>query len=550
MSNIVERIFPDPLPTPEELAQRFPKRDLPEGAMVTRVGPSPTGFMHIGTLYVGRLCAHFARQTGGVSILRIEDTDKKREVEGAVDFITHAFDHFGVSFDEGVGVDGADKGAYGPYRQSQRKEIYQAYVKHLLETGKAYPCFATGEELEAMRDKQQLRKMRTGYYGVWAEWRDRPEEDVQAALDAGTPFVIRFRSEGKIERKLKFEDLLFGERKLPENDQDIVIMKADGLPTYHFAHVVDDHLMGTTHVIRGDEWLSSVPTHLQLFEALGWETPEFAHIAPINKMDGTSRRKLSKRKDPEASVGYFEELGYSNEAVLDYLMTLADAGFEDWSNENPETSSWEFPITMRGLKGSSGPLFDFEKLGNISRNFVATLKSSEVYDRVLPWAEKHDADLAGMMKADPDRARAIIAIERDEAQNVRKDIEKWSDVKAELEFFFDDRFALTADEARGMIDYLDAGELATLVTEFLEGYDPADDNATWFGKIKELGGAHGFAMRPKDFKKNPDDYKGTVAHVARVFRILLAGKERTPDLYSIMQVMGPEQVKARVSLVL
>lgn len=518
--------------------------------MVTRVGPSPTGFMHIGTLYVGRICAHFARETGGVSILRIEDTDKKREVEGAVDFITHAFDHFGVTFDEGVDTEGKDKGAYGPYRQSQRMEIYQAYVKHLLATGKAYPCFASGEELDAMRDKQQLRKMRTGYYGVWAEWRDRPEEDVLAALDAGTPFVIRFRSEGKIERKMKFEDLLFGERKLPENDQDIVIMKADGLPTYHFAHAVDDHLMGTTHVIRGDEWLSSIPTHLQLFEALGWDVPEYAHIAPINKMDGTSRRKLSKRKDPEASVGYFEELGYSNEAVLDYLMTLADANFEDWSKENPETSSWEFPLTMRGLKGSSGPLFDFEKLGHISRNFVSTLKSDELYDRVLPWAKTHDADLAALMTADPDRSRAIMAIERDEAQNPRKDIEKWSDVKGELAYFFDDRFALTADEARAMLDYLSANELAVLVSEFLEGYDPADDNETWFGKMKELGGKHGFALRPKDFKKNPDDYKGTVAHVAKIFRVLLAGKERSPDLYSIMQVMGPEQVKARASLVL
>jgi glutamyl-tRNA synthetase len=550
MSNIVDRIFPNPLPTPEELAIRFPKRDLPVGAMVTRVGPSPTGFMHIGTLYVGRICAHFARETGGVSILRIEDTDKKREVEGAVDFITHAFDHFGVTFDEGVDNDGNDKGAYGPYRQSQRMEIYQAYVKHLLATGKAYPCFASGEELEAMRDKQQLRKMRTGYYGVWAEWRDRPEEDVQAALDAGTPFVIRFRAEGKIERKMKFEDLLFGERKLPENDQDIVVMKADGLPTYHFAHAVDDHLMGTTHVIRGDEWLSSIPTHLQLFEALGWDAPEYAHIAPINKMDDTSRRKLSKRKDPEASVGYFEELGYSNEAVLDYLMTLADANFEDWSKENPETSSWEFPLTMRGLKGSSGPLFDFEKLGHISRNFVSTLKSDELYDRVLPWAKTHDTDLATLMTADPDRSRAIMAIERDEAQNPRKDIEKWSDVKGELAYFFDDRFTLTADEARAMLDYLNADELAALVTEFLEGYDPSDDNQTWFGKMKELGGKHGFALRPKDFKQNPDDYKGTVAHVAKIFRVLLAGKERSPDLYSIMQVMGPEQVKARASLVL
>ena len=549
MSTIVDRIFPNPLATPEELEQRFPPRELPDGAMVTRVGPSPTGFMHIGTLYTGRLCAQFARQTGGVSILRIEDTDKKREVEGAVGFIVDAFEHFGVDFDEGVGQGGIDKGPYAPYHQSDRREIYQAYVRHLIATGAAYPCFATAEELDSMRNQQNAGGVRTGYYGTWATWRDRSEADVIEALDQGRPFVVRFKAPGKHMRKIEFEDLLFGPRTMPENDQDIVIMKSDGLPTYHLAHVVDDHLMRTTHVIRGDEWLPSVPLHLQLFEALGWDAPAYAHIAPINKMDGSSRRKLSKRKDPEASVGYFDELGYPIEAVIDYLMTLADAGFEAWKLENPDRSSWDFELSMKGLQGSSGPLFDFVKLGNISRNVIADLTSEELCERLQPWAKAHNTDLAALMDSEPERVRDILAIERGGA-NARKDIEKWADVMDEVAYFFDAHFTLTADEAREKLPYLTADELAALVRAYLDGYDPSEDRDVWFDKIKTLAGEHGFALRPKDFKKNPDDYKGTVADVAKVFRVLLTGKERSPDLYSVMQVMGEDRVRARLALVL
>lgn len=547
MTSLIDRLIPDTSLSLDDLEARFPPRGLPEEAMVTRVGPSPTGFMHIGTLYVGRICAHFARQTGGVSMLRIENTDRKREVEGALDFIVKAFDQFGVAFDEGVTREGGDRGAYGPYMQSAREAIYHGVIRHLLQTGAAYPCFATAEELEAMRDQQNAKGARTGYYGQWARWRDRPEEDVREALDAGKSFVIRFRATGSHARKVRFEDELFGPRVMPENDQDIVILKADGLPTYHLAHVVDDHFMRTTHVIRGDEWLPSVPLHLQMFEALGWTPPVYAHIAPINKMDGSSRRKLSKRKDPEATVGHFEERGYPAEAVMDYLLTLADAGFEAWKLEHPETASWEFPLTMKGLRGSSGPLFDFVKLGHISRNFIARLTAGELYERVLGWADAHDADLAGLMRADPERVRAVFGIERG-GDNARKDIETFSDVKPELSYFFDDRFSLTAGEALEKLPYLDAAELKALVEGFLAGYDPADDREAWFGKIRALAEAHGFALRPKDFKKNPDAYKGVVADVAKVFRVLLTGQERTPDLYSIMQVMGEERVRARASV--
>lgn len=546
---VIDRIFPVALAAPEELEARYPQRALPDAAMVTRVGPSPTGFMHIGTLYVGRICAQFAKQTGGVSMLRIEDTDKKREVEGAVDFITTSFEHFRVAFEEGVDTAGNDFGAYGPYRQSERKALYHSFVRQLLRIGMAYPCFATAEELEEMRVRQTARSLPPGYYGAWATWRDRPEADVAAALDAGLPFVMRFRSPGNAARRVVFEDLIFGRRELPENIQDIVIMKSDGLPTYHFAHVVDDHLMRTTHVIRGDEWLASVPTHLQLFAALGWQPPAYAHIAPINKMDGTSRRKLSKRKDPEAAVAYFEEMGYPSDAVLDYLMTLSDSGFEEWKHQNPGASSWDFKLSFKGLQGSNGPLFDLDKLGNISRNYIASLTSDEVYDQVLAWAASHDDGLAALMKAEPAHVKAIFGIERG-GPNARKDLERWTAVKAELLPFFDASFALTVAQAHALLPYLSAEELTALVREFLADFDPADDKDVWFEKLKALGVAHGFAARPKDFKNAPDAYKGTVSDVAKVFRVLLLGQERTPDLHSVMAVLGAERVRRRLSLVL
>lgn len=549
MTTYISRIFPDSLPSLEELEARYPRRSLPDGAMVTRVGPSPTGFMHIGTLYTGLLCVQLARQTGGVSIMRIEDTDKKREVEGAVDFTIDGFETFGVEFDEGVGRGLVDRGDYGPYRQSDRKDVYQAFVRHLCEKGLAYPCFATAEELDAMREKQQAADARTGYYGHWATWRDKSQEAVLEALDSGRPYVIRLRAEGKQTRKVRFEDLLMGPRTLPENDFDVVLLKADGLPTYHMAHAVDDYLMGTTHVIRGDEWLPSVPLHLQLFEAIGKAAPAYAHIAPINKMDGTSRRKLSKRKDPEASVGFFDQAGYPADAVLDYLRTLADAGFEDWKAQDPERSSWDFELSFKGLRGSSGPLFDFAKLGNISRNLIASLSADELMGILKPWAGTYDEKLAGLIEKDPERVKAVLNIERG-VPNARKDIEKWSDVFAEVCGFFDEHFELTAAQAQSMLPYLTPDELAALVRDYLTQLDLADDREAWFGKIKLLAERHGFALRPKDFKKNPDAYKGAVSDVAKVFRVLLLGKEQTPDLYSVMQVLGDDGVRARINKVL
>ncbi|HEY0027408.1 MAG TPA: glutamate--tRNA ligase [Allosphingosinicella sp.] len=547
LSALVAALFPGAVPTPEELARRYPSRSLPEGGMVTRIGPSPTGFMHIGTLYVGLLSHQFAEQSGGVSFLRIEDTDKKREVAGAIDFILRSFDHFGIEFDEGLNRDGVERGQYNPYTQSHRKPIYECFVRHLVEQGQAYPCFCSPEELDAIRREQQARGIPPGYYGEWAIWRHRPLADALAALSEGKPYVIRFRSSGDVERRIVAHDLLFGDREVPENNQDIVILKSDRLPTYHLAHVVDDHLMGTTHVIRGDEWLSSLPIHLQLFEALRWPAPVYAHVAPINKMDGGSRRKLSKRKDPEASVGYFIELGYPPEAVIDYLLNVANSNFEEWRKDHPNADFRAFPLSFGRLRGSSGPLFDFPKLDSISREKVALLSPAALYDHVLAWACEYDAELGALLSSDPDYGRRIFAIERD-GEKTRKDIAKWSDVGESMEFFFDERFVLDLDTAVGLLAPLDAEEVRAIVAAFEIFYDQDDGRDKWFEKIKAIARARGFADKAGDYKRNPEAYKGTVSDVAKVFRVLLTGRTQTPDLHAVMRAMGRERVLARLAI--
>lgn len=542
LNTLVAALFPEDTLTLEALEQRYPPRDLPAGAMVTRVGPSPTGFMHIGTLYVGLICERFAHQTGGRFFIRIEDTDRKREVEGAADFIFDAFDHFGVQYDEG----GRHEGPYGPYTQSQRAFAYRAAVRHLLARGMAYPCFCTAEELDAQRALQQAQGARPGYYGKWAKWRDRPLSDVMEALAAGATPVIRFRSPGDIETKIEVDDLIYGRRTVAENDQDIVILKSEGLPTYHMAHVVDDHFMRTTHVIRGDEWLPSLPTHLQLFEALGWAPPAFAHIAPINKQDGGSKRKLSKRKDPEASVSYFVDLGYPTEALLEYLLNLANSNFEDWRRDHPAADYRDFVLSMEKLANSNGPLFDFVKLDNISRDVVARLSTPELRDRVITWARDHDPEFAARLEAEPDYSLRFLGIER-EGPKVRKDIARWSDVRGEVDFFFDSVFDQTPLSLEAVADRLTPDDVRQLAQAFMATYDEGDGSEAWFDKIKAIARDHGFAEKAGDYKRNPEQYKGTVADVAKVYRVLLAGRPQTPDLYSVIQAMGRERVFARMS---
>ncbi len=543
---IIKELFPESLPTPDELEKRYPSRELKEGAMVTRIAPSPTGFMHIGSLYTALISERFAHQTKGVFYLRIEDTDKKREVEGASNLISQSLDHFGVRVDEGQDASGIEHGNYSPYLQSERKDIYKSYIKKLLEEDKAYLCFCTREDLDQIRKEQSAQGIRPGYYRQWALWRDKSPEEVVAKLKEGSSFVVRFKSHGDYNNRITINDLVLGKRELPENDQDIVIMKSDGLPTYHLAHVVDDHLMRTTHVIRGDEWLSSLPLHLQLFETLNWQPPQYAHIASIQKIEGSSKRKLSKRKDPEANVAYFEEQGYPKEAIIEYLINLANSNFEDWRKANIGKDYREFQISFEKLKNSIGALFYFNKLNDISKEIVAQLTPREVYRDVLVWARKHDKNLASILETHPDYSQMIFSIERGSGSKVRKDISKWSDVAKEIKYFFDENFHITKQEVLGILSDFSEFGISEIIHDFINSYEHNDSKDVWFDKIKQIAKKHNYAESAKEFKKNHDKYRGTVADVAKVFRVLLTGRKETPDLWSIMQTMGQERVFKRL----
>jgi len=545
---IILTVFPEQLKSPEELEDLYPPRELPEGAMVTRIAPSPTGFMHIGHLYIGLISERLAHQSNGVFYLRFEDTDKKREVEGSKSLAVRLLNHFNIISDEGVDEYGNEKGKYAPYTQSERMDIYHSYIKKLLEEDKAYLCFCTVEELEQIRQEQNEQKVRPGYYGEWAKWRGKTHEEVQEALKGGGKFVIRFKSEGDSNSRIAIDDEILGKRELQENDQDIVIMKADGLPTYHLAHVVDDHLMRTTNVVRGDEWLSSLPLHLQLFETFGWQPPKYAHIAPIQKLEGSSKRKLSKRKDPEANVAYFEEQGYPKEAVIEYLINLANSNFEDWRKANIGKDYREFPVTFEKLKNSSGALFDFNKLSDISKEIVAQLRSHDIYKEVLTWARKHNTDLASLLEMYPEYAEMIFSIERGFGAKARKDIKKWSDVAKEVDYFFDENLHITKQEVLDALSDFDEVGISEIVHSFINSYNHEDSKDEWFNKVKQIAKEHNYAESAREFKKNPEQYKGTVADVAKVFRVLLTGRKETPDLYSIMQTMGKERILKRLSI--
>ena len=397
---LAELLFPDVTETPEQLEARFPQRDLPEGAVVSRMAPSPTGFVHLGNLVQGTISERMTHQSGGVLYLRVEDTDAKREIPGAVEVLINTLKFYNINFDEGATVDG-DDGAYGPYRQRQRAAIYHVYAKKLVSEGKAYPCFCTEDELSALREKQEANKETTGYYGKYAVWRDRPMEDIQAQLAAGNPWVLRFRSEGSIDRQFKFDDLVKGKLTITENNVDHVLLKSDGIPTYHFAHAVDDHLMRTTHVVRGDEWLPSLPFHIQLFQALGFKLPKYVHIGPLMKMDGSSKRKLSKRKDPELALTYYKAEGFPIPSVREYIMTVLNSNFEDWRRANPDADIESFKFSPKKLN-PAGSLFDYAKLVDVSKNVISRMGAEDVYTQLLEWAKEFDTDFAAKLEADPD----------------------------------------------------------------------------------------------------------------------------------------------------
>ena len=529
--------------TPAEIEAAFPPRDLPAGAAVTRFGPSPTGFVHIGGLYTALISRRMAHQTGGPFLLRIEDTDKKREVEGAVELIVSSLADWGLAPDEGATADG-DMGAYGPYRQSERGPLYQAFVRQLLEAGHAYPCFASAEELTEMREQQQKLKIPPGYYGKWAMWRDKSDEAIQSALDAGLPFVIRLRAPDNAAEKITLPDVVRGELEMDTNRQDTVLLKADGMPTYHMAHVVDDHLMRVTHVIRGHEWLSSYPLHAQLFDLLGFERPQFAHISPIEKQAGSSRRKLSKRKDPEASVEYYLEQGYPRAAVLDYLVNLADGKFEEWRAENPDADAMAYPLELDRMN-RAGALFDPDKLVSISREVIGRMSDAEVYTAVSRWAKHHDQAFSLLLDADPAYATSIFGIER-HGERPRKDLAHWSQVPDDIAFFFDATYAVLADQAKDLLGQLDPAPPAALLQDVAAGFDPGVTRDEWLDWMREVGARHGYAANNKEYKANKDAWIGHFGDMAGALRIILAARRNTPDLFEIMQVLGTERVQARI----
>ena len=522
--------------------EKYPERNLEEGAIVTRYAPSPTGMMHMGGLYQALIAKMVAKKSNGVFFVRIEDTDQKREIENGISNIVNALKDFDIMPDEGMISETEEIGNYGPYKQSLRKDIYQSYAKYLLEQGKAYPCFATPEELEEMRAKQESAKVRTGYYGVWAKYRNLSLDEMAEKINAGVPYIIRFKSPGREDRKIKHKDLIKGNVDFPENDQDIVIIKSDGLPTYHFAHAVDYHLMHTTHVIRGDEWLSSVPLHLQLFQELGFKAPKYAHISPIMKNDNGNKRKLSKRKDPESSTNYYEETGIPSLAVKEYLLNIANSTFENWRRQNKDASIDEFDFKLNKMS-VSGALFDMVKLQDVSKIVISKMTAEEVYEKSLDWANRHDEELAKMLE-DKEYSLKVLGIERGNTKP-RKDIAKWSDVKENIIYMYDDKF-LNGEQEYPYQVINDQNDINKILDLYMEKYyNPEDDKQTWFNKIKELAGEMGYAEEVKEFKANPGMYKAHVGDVSTVLRIALTGRTNTPDMYEIMQVLGKTSMQKR-----
>ena len=531
-------LFPNVTETPEEIEARFPDRNTPEGAVITRMAPSPTGFVHLGNLVQGLTSERMAHRSGGVLFLRVEDTDAKREVPGAVEVLINTLKHYGISFDEGATVDG-DSGEYGPYRQRQRAAIYHVFAKKLVSEGNAYPCFCTEEELAAMREKQEANKETTGYYGPYAIWRDRSLEDIQAQLQKGMPWVLRFRSTGSIENQFKFDDLVKGKLTITENNVDHVLLKSDGIPTYHFAHAVDDHLMKTTHVVRGDEWLPSLPFHIQLFKTLGFKLPKYVHIGPLMKMDGTSKRKLSKRKDPELALTFYKAEGFPVEAVYEYLMTLLNSNYEDWRRANPDAPSDEFNFSPKKLN-PAGNLFDYAKLTDVSKNEIAKMDAEKAYLLLTEWANEFDPDFGAKLAADKDYAVSILAIGRG-GKKPRKDLATWKEAKPYMGFFYDEYLETPVfDEGFSKETIISALE------KFISVYDENDDSGVWFEKVKAITEELGFTTDMKAYKADPSAYPGTVSHISTFIRQAVTGKTNSPDLYTVMQILGKERSVARI----
>lgn len=538
--NLSEILYPNISKTVSDWEEVYPKRNLKEGVFVTRFAPSPTGFIHIGGIYTAVAEERLAHQSGGVYMLRIEDTDKNREKDNGVNEIVDSLAQFGLVHDEGVFNDGEEKGDYGPYMQSNRIDIYHSFAKHLVSVGRAYPSFATSEELDVIRKEQEASKVKPGYYGVWAKDRELSIEEVEEKIKNGVPYVIRLKSLG-IESPRQFHDEVKGNISVPLNDQDSILLKSDGYPTYHFAHVVDDFLMGTTHVIRADEWLSSLPLHIELFEAFGFPLPKFGHLSPIMKLDGT-KRKLSKRKDPEAAVSYYIENGYPSVAVIEYVLNLLNSAFEDWRKENPTLSYKEFPVRLDKMS-VSGALMDIVKLGDISKNIIGAMSADELYTNTLKWAKVYDMDFAQRLESQKNYALKVLAIERG-GDNPRKDFAMYSEIKNGISYMYDDLYNI--DSAKNALSAVLAPEKVSEILNAFSSHDiKATDKDEWFSEMKSIATELGYAPDGKTFKANPDQYKGSIADVAMVLRIALTERTKAPDMFAVMSVLGFEKAQKR-----
>ena len=551
-SYLAQLLFPNVTTTPEELEARYPARNLPEGAKVTRFAPSPTGFVHFGGLFPSTVGERLAHQSGGVFYLRIEDTDAKREVEGAAEVLIRTLATYGIHFDEGAILDEngciSDQGAYGPYRQSDRADIYQVFAKQLVKEGKAYPCFTTEEELDELAQVNKKEELKNTDWQAEAEAR-RAEmlarrnftmEEVEEHLKTGHPFVLRILADGTSESKVKFTDLIKGNMEIPENDEDFVLLKSDGIPTYHFAHAVDDHLMRTTHVIRGEEWLPSLAKHLQLFRYLGFKAPKYMHIAQIMRLDEAGNKKKLSKRDMGANMDDYTRLGYCPEAVCEYVMTLLNSNYEEWHMQNADKPHTEFPFNIKKMS-TSGCLFDFDKLNDVSKNIISRMDAKAVAEKVIAWALAFDPAFGAALSADSAYAESIFAIGRGGAKP-RKDLATWADAKPYMGFFYDEYFRIEDSYPENF----EKKDIVTALEKFLETYDSADDSTVWFNKIKEIAPVIGFASEMKEYKKNPDAYRGHVGDVSMFLRIAVTGKMNSPDMYSVMQILGSERVTARI----
>lgn len=536
---LAQLLFPDIDKSTDYYENLYPTRNLKEGARVTRFAPSPTGFLHLGNLFACSVAYKTAKTTDGVFYVRVEDTDQKRKVEGAVEVMLQGLKTYGITADEGVMPDGSQKGDYGPYIQSQRKEIYQTYAKWLVEQGLAYPCFCSADDLEALRQQQENDDIK-GYYGKYAKCRDLSYEQVKANIDAGMSWTLRLRSPGDVSKKCYFDDMIKGKIEMPENVIDVVLLKTDGIPTYHFAHVIDDHLMRTTHVIRGDEWIASVALHIQLFKVLGFKPVKYAHVAPLMKEENGNKRKLSKRKDPELAVTYYEQEGFPAESVNEYMLTIMNSNFEDWRRTNKDADINSFPFNLKKMS-VSGALFDLVKLTDVSKNVICTMTAQDVFYKSYEWAKEYNKQLAALYEKDKAYATSVLNIDRGN-KKPRKDIAKWSDIMDYISYMYDETFEKNYE--------LTGNATPQLAADALELYkdivDVNDDKDTWFSKIKELCPQVGCTPNVKEYKQNPDAYRGHVGDVSTVIRVALTGRTNTPDLFAITALLGADRVRDRI----